>query len=261
MIKSRSKRILITNDDGYNAVGLKLLEAIALSLSDDVWIVAPEAEQSGKGHALTLSEPLRFRQVDEKYFAVKGTPTDCVMMALHRIMPDDQKPTLLLSGVNRGCNLAEDMTYSGTISAAMEGTICGIPSVAFSQEIARHYPHDLFQTARDHGLSMLRKLLQVPWEDGVLMNVNFPLDSEHVRGIKVTSQGFRDDAELFITEREDVRGDDYYWLGFRRQYGSPKPGTDLAALQEGYISVTPLHLNLTHEKSLAAMRDSINKDF
>ncbi|NOZ43296.1 MAG: 5'/3'-nucleotidase SurE, partial [Alphaproteobacteria bacterium] len=136
------QRILITNDDGYNAVGLKVLEAIARSLSNDVWIVAPEAEQSGKGHALTLSEPLRFRQIDEKYFAVKGTPTDCVMMALQRIMPADQKPSLLLSGVNNGSNLAEDTTYSGTISAAMEGTLCAIPSVAFSQETARGHSGD-----------------------------------------------------------------------------------------------------------------------
>lgn len=252
---------MITNDDGYNATGLKVLESIARSLSNDVWIVAPEEEQSGKGHALTLNEPLRFRQIDEKYFAVKGTPTDCVMMALHRIMPPDQKPSLLLSGINKGSNLAEDTTYSGTISAAMEGTICGIPSVAFSQETARDYAYDLFQVARDHGISVLRKLLDIPWQDGVFMNVNFPLDAEQVRGIRVTSQGFRDNAELFIDEREDLRGDNYYWLGFRRQYGSPEPETDLAAIKDGYISITPLHLNLTHEKSLVTIGDKINKDF
>jgi len=139
MNESRTKRILVTNDDGFETPGLKLLTEIAHGLSDDVWVVAPEEEQSGKGHALSLDTPLRYRQVAEQSFVVKGTPTDCVMMALHKIILEDQKPTLLLSGINRGSNLAEDMTYSGTISAAMEGTICGIPSIALSQEVNRDW--------------------------------------------------------------------------------------------------------------------------
>jgi len=256
-----TKCILITNDDGYKSDGLKLLESLARSLSDDVWIVAPEEEQSGKGHALSLNEPVRYRRLGDKHFAVKGTPTDCVMMAIHKIMPEDHFPTLLLSGVNRGSNLAEDMTYSGTISAAMEGTLCGIPSIALSQEVAKDYPHDVFQVCRDHGLSVLRDLISIPWEKGTLMNINFPLNSENVKGVKATSQGFRDDAEVFIDARVDVRGRPYYWIGFRRQFGVPKIGTDLAAVEDGYISVTPLHLDLTHEESLLTMGDNINKDF
>ncbi len=252
-----TQRILITNDDGYNSSGLKLLEGLAKSLSNDVWIVAPEEEQSGKGHALSLHEPVRYRQIDEKYFAVKGTPTDCVMMALHKILPE--KPTLLLSGINRGVNLAEDMTYSGTISAAMEGTICGIPSIAFSQEVARDYPYDLFQSSRDHGLGILKNLIASPWESGVFMNVNFPLNSEKLKGVRATSQGFRDDAEVFIDERHDLRGSHYYWIGFKRQYGEPVFGTDLAAIKDNYISVSPLHLNLTHEKMLSTISKTMNK--
>lgn len=259
MTESIAQRILVTNDDGYNSPGLKVMEAIARAISDDVWIVAPEEEQSGKGHALSLHEPVRIRQIDEQYFAVKGTPTDCVIMALHEIMP--ARPTLILSGVNRGVNLAEDMTYSGTISAAMEGTICSIPSIAFSQEVAKDYPGDLFQTSRLHGLSMVKKLIAEPWEKGVFLNINFPLHTDQVKGIKTTTQGFRDDAEVFINGRQDPRGGNYYWIGFRRQYGTPKTGTDLAAIENGYISVTPLHLDLTHEKSMLSIGNIINKDF
>ena len=261
MSETRTQRILVTNDDGYEAPGLKLLVEFARGLSDDVWIVAPEEEQSGKGHALSLNEPLRYRQVGEQSFTVKGTPTDCVMMALHQIISEDQKPTLLLSGINRGCNLAEDMTYSGTISAAMEGTICGIPSIALSQEVNKDYSDDLFQVVRQYGLSVLREMISIPWDKGVFMNVNFPLYPDQVKGIKTTCQGFRDDAELFINEREDPRGNNYYWIGFRRQYGAPKGGTDLAAIKNGYISVTPLHLDLTHEESLTNIGKKINKEF
>lgn len=257
----KSRPILVTNDDGYNSAGLLLLVELAKSLSDNVWIVAPEEEQSGKGHSLSLQEPVRYRQVAEKYFAVKGTPTDCVMMALHQILPQGETPALLLSGINRGVNLAEDMTYSGTISAAMEGTICGIPSIALSQEIAKDHNGDLYQVARDHGGTVLADLIAEQWEEGVLININFPLDPEQVKGVKITSQGFREDAELFINEREDPRGGHYYWIGFRRQYGSPEQGTDLAAIQDSYISVTPLHLNLTHEQSLATLRGKIDKEF
>ncbi len=259
MSSSISTRILITNDDGYNSPGLKLLEGMARSISDDVWIVAPEEEQSGKGHSLSLHEPVRYRQIDEKFFSVKGTPTDCVMMATHTLMPE--KPTLLLSGVNRGVNLAEDMTYSGTISAAMEGTICQIPSIAFSQEVKRDYPSDLYQVARERGLSVLKKLISVPWQAGVFMNVNFPLYPDKLKGIRTTHQGFRDDAELFIEKRKDPRGGNYYWIGFRREYGEPEPETDLAAIKDGYISVTPLHLNLTHENSLLTIKEQMDKNF
>ncbi len=259
MTEALSTRILITNDDGYEAPGLKILEEMARAISDDVWIVAPEEEQSGKGHSLSLNVPVRYRQVAEQYFSVRGTPTDCVMMATHVIMP--QRPTLLLSGINRGVNLAEDMTYSGTISAAMEGTICDIPSIAFSQEIIRNYSGDPYEVSGTCGLAILKNLISVPWNAGTFINVNFPLDPGRLKGIKTTRQGFRDDAELFIDERKDPRGGRYYWIGFRRQYGSPEAGTDLAAIKEGYISVTPLHLDMTHEDYLLTLGNKMNKEF
>ena len=153
------------------------------------------------------------------------------------------------------------MTYSGTISAAMEGTICGIPSIAFSQEVAKDFDGDLYQVARRHGLDVLRDIISIPWDRGVFMNVNFPLHPDLVKGIETTRQGFRDDAELFINEREDPRGKNYYWIGFRRQYGAPKAGTDLSAIKRGYISISPLHLDLTHEESLSTLARSVNTEF
>lgn len=253
-------RILVTNDDGISAPGIKLLEEIARKLSDDVWVVAPDSEQSGKGHALTLTEPLRYRALDERHFAVKGTPTDCVMMAVHTIIPG-KKPDLLLSGINRGCNLAEDMTYSGTISAAMEGVICGIPSIAISQEVDKENRQDPFIVAEKYGLDILKELIDTGWDEGILMNVNFPPDRDVVKGVRSVRQGFRDDAELFIDKRDDLRGGNYFWIGFRRAYGNPEAGTDLQAIRDGYISITPLHLDLTHEKTLLTLSNKMNKDF
>ena len=260
MMQPSPRRILVTNDDGINAPGLEILEKIAHELSDDVWTVAPEVEQSGKGHALTLTEPLRYRQVAERRFAVMGTPTDCVMLATHSIIPDG-KPTLLLSGINRGGNLAEDMTYSGTIAAAMEGTICGIPSIALSQDVDKRNRENPFPTAEKYGLEIVRSLIEESWEDGILLNVNFPTDVNTVKGIRATHQGFRSEAELFIEERQDLRNNNYYWIGFRRAYGNAVEATDLEAMLEDNISVTPLHLDLTHYTTYNSLRKSINRDF
>ncbi|WP_417318392.1 5'/3'-nucleotidase SurE [Emcibacter sp.] len=260
MMQPDPRRILVTNDDGINAPGLEILERIAHELSDDVWTVAPEVEQSGKGHALTLTEPLRYRQISERRFAVTGTPTDCVMLATHRIIPDE-KPTLLLSGINRGGNLAEDMTYSGTIAAAMEGTICGIPSIALSQDVDKRNRRNPFPVSEKYALDVVRNVIAESWEDGILINVNFPTDVSAVRGIRATHQGFRDEAELFIEERQDLRNNNYYWIGFRRAYGTPMESTDLEAMTEDYISVTPLHLDLTHYTTYNSLRKNINRDF
>lgn len=246
-------RILLTNDDGINAYGLKVLEGIARSISDDVWIVAPELEQSGASHCLTLSQPLRLRELGPKHFAVQGTPTDCVMLAIHEIITD-KKPTLLLSGVNRGANLAEDVTYSGTIAGAMEGLLCGIPSVAFSQVVGRQTVPEHYETAIKHGPDLLRSLLETGWDPKCLLNVNFPgTPPDEVKGIEVTRQGFRDESEITIEKREDGRGLPYYWLGLKRNYGNPDHGIDLQAVRDGYISVTPLHLDLTHDRALPGL--------
>lgn len=256
-----SHRILITNDDGINAAGLAVLENIARSISDDVWVVAPESEQSGAGHGLTLSEPLRVRRVSEKKFAVQGTPTDCIMLAVHNIIKD-KKPTLVLSGVNRGSNLAEDVTYSGTIAGAMEGLLCGIPSIALSQSMGRRDQPEYWGVAEHYGPIVVRELLEQGWARGVLINVNFPgLDVSKVKGINVTYQGFRDESELIIDERVDARGIPYFWFGLRRAYGEPGKDTDLQAVRDGYISVTPLHLDLTHHESREALTKALERQF
>lgn len=237
--------ILITNDDGINAPGLAVLEAIAREIGDDVTIVAPELDQSGVAHSLTLNDPLRLRQISPSHFAVKGTPTDCVIMAVHKIL-DGRKPDLVLSGVNRGHNVAEDVTYSGTVAGAMEGTILGIPAIALSQS----YPpggHNAvpFDCARTHAPGVIRKVLKAGIPPETLINVNFPrCPPEDVRGISITGQGKRDTL-LRIEERFDGRRNPYYWIGFQRLQGTPADGTDLAALADNRISVTPLQVNLT----------------
>lgn len=248
-------RILLTNDDGVNARGLRLLEAIARRLSDDIWIIAPTEEQSGAGHSLTLSTPVRLRRHDERRFSVTGTPTDAVMMGLAEIM-QDARPDLVLSGVNRGANLGEDVTYSGTVSAAMEGALAGIPSIALSQCYARQGMGDMvpFAAAEAWAGRVLRPLIETPMAPRTLLNVNFPaLPPDEIRGVRIVRQGLRDYGRLQIDRRTDPRGYDYYWFGLGPMIETPGHMTDLEAIADGYVSVTPLHLDLTHEPSLAAM--------
>ena len=249
----RRKRILLTNDDGINAPGMKVLQRIARSLSNDVWVVAPEGEHSGASHSLTLTAPLRLRKISAKKFAVEGTPTDCVMMAMNQVMADNP-PDLLLSGVNRGANMGEDVTYSGTIAAAMEGTLVGVPSIALSQSFANrkvmHWP-----TAEQHASDIIRRLVAVGWSRDVLMNVNFPdcLPGD-VKGVEVVRQGRRDFSALNIEQRIDARERPYYWIGFRPIQGQPEEGTDIRATEEGRIAITPLHLDLTENKALKQLK-------
>ena len=249
----RRKRILLTNDDGIDAPGMKVLQRIARALSDDVWVVAPETEYSGASRSLTLTSPLRLRKITSRKFAVEGTPTDCVMMALSQVM-GDKRPDLLLSGINRGANMAEDVTYSGTIGAAMEGTLVGVPSIALSQSFAnRKVMH--WATAEQHAGDIIRRLVALGWPKDVLMNVNFPdvLPGE-VKGVEVVRQGRRDLTALNIEQRIDAREKPYYWIGFRPTQGAPKAGTDLSATEEGRIAITPLHLDLTENKTLKQLK-------
>lgn len=250
-------RILLTNDDGIDAPGLHALRQIASELSDDVWVVAPERNQSGAGHSLTLHEPLRMRELDPRAFAVTGTPTDCVIMAVRHILTD-KAPTLVLSGVNRGANLAEDVTYSGTIAGAFEGTTLGIRSIALSLAYGIEPGKGLrWETAIAHAPALIRKLLALKWDPWSLMNVNFPdCDPDKVAGIKVTEQGRRDPGMLAIDERQDTWGTPYYWLAFKRRRSNAPDGSDLAAIYANQISVTPLYLNLTHQ----AMRDRLKDE-
>jgi len=254
----RRKRILLTNDDGINAPGMKVLRRIASTLSDDVWVVAPETEHSGAGHSLTLTAPLRLRKISTRKFAVRGTPTDCVMMALNQVMADN-RPDLLLSGINRGANMGEDVTYSGTIAAAMEGTLVGVPSIALSQSFANrkimHWP-----TAEQHAGDIIRRLVALGWPADVLMNVNFPdVLPDDVQGIEVCRQGRRDFSTLNIEQRIDAREQPYYWIGFRPIQGVPKAGTDLAVTEAGRIAITPLHLDLTENKTLKQLKATFTK--
>lgn len=247
-------RILLTNDDGVHAPGLAVLEEIARAISDDIWIVAPAEEQSGAGHSLTLSRPLRMRQHGEKHYSVSGTPTDAVMMAVGHLM-QDCPPDLVLSGVNRGANLAEDVTYSGTVSAAMEGAISGIHSIALSQVYRKEKKGDAvpFDAARAWGERVVRALITLPHNPKTLMNVNFPpIAPDAVKGIKVARQGFHEVDRTRIVPGVDPRGYPFFWFGLDHSDSVP-PDSDLAAVAEGYISVTPLHYDLTHDASLKAV--------
>ncbi|WP_309753176.1 5'/3'-nucleotidase SurE [Novosphingobium sp.] len=247
-------RILLTNDDGIHAPGLDVLEKLARQFSDDIWIVAPAEEQSGAGHSLTLNRPVRLRQYDERRFAVSGTPTDAVMMALRKVLPG--KPDLILSGVNRGANLGDDVTYSGTVSAAIEGALAGIPSIALSQVYAKEGMGDdvPFAAAEAWGAKVLARLLDAPFAPRTLVNVNFPaLPAQDVHGIRVVRQGFHDYARGSLVEGTDPRGYQYYWFGLHGIEQTPGHASDLEAIQDGYVSVTPLQLDLTHEGSLGEL--------
>ena len=252
-------RILVTNDDGITAPGLVTLEAIAAELSDDVWVVAPAEEQSGAGHSLTLSQPVRVRAVSPRRFAVRGTPTDCVMLALGAVLKD-HKPDLILSGVNRGGNLAEDVTYSGTVSAAMEGCLAGIRSIALSQVMSNYtLGKEDFSAAAAHGADIIRRVQTIDWPKGVLININFPpVAPEKVAGVRVTEQGFRDYGNIHLVERMDPRGFPYFWHGFGREQSTPGHRTDLEAMHDSCVSVTPLHLDMTHHETLVALRSALS---
>lgn len=247
-------RILLTNDDGVHAPGLKVLETIARTLSDDIWIVAPSEEQSGAGHSLTLSRPLRIRKHGEKHYSVTGTPTDAVMMAMGHLMKDCP-PDLILSGVNRGANLAEDVTYSGTVAAAMEGAISSVRSIALSQVYSREGMGDNvpFACAEAWGEKVLHPLIAMPAGKRMLINVNFPaIDPADVKGVRVVRQGFHDIDRTRIIEGTDPRGYRYYWFGLGNSDAVPE-GSDLEAISQGYITVTPLHYDLTHGGSMDAV--------
>lgn len=254
-------RILITNDDGIHAQGLAALETIAATLSDDVWICAPEFEQSGASRSLTLSEPLRVRRLDPRRFAVQGTPTDCVMLGIQYLV-DGAKPDLVLSGVNRGLNAAEDVTMSGTVAGAIEGMALGVPAIALSQMMGpyRGDRREDFAIAETHAPALLSRLVAAGWPAGVILNVNFPIAlAADGAAVVATRQGFRDVRTRYAEQRTDLRGRDYFWLGYRAEPSRPAEGTDLAAIYAGRISVTPLHIDLTHAPTVEALGATLGK--
>src|SRR5580704_9810099 len=242
-------RILVTNDDGIHAEGLDVCEKIARALSDDVWVIAPEYDQSGVAHSLSLNDPLRLRQVAERRFAVRGTPTDCVIMGARHVL-NGKGPDLILSGVNRGRNAGEDVIYSGTVAGAVEGTVIGVPSLALSQAFGARTgraPH--WDTSLQFAPDIIRRVIAQGIPKDILINVNFPdCPPGEVKRIAVTAQGRRRQERLHIDQRKDGRGNAYYWIAYALQ-GTAKAaqGTDLAALDEHCVSVTPLKLDMTDE--------------
>jgi 5'-nucleotidase len=242
-------RILVTNDDGIHAEGLDVCEQIARSLSDDVWVIAPEYDQSGVAHSLSLNDPLRLRQVAERRFAVRGTPTDCVIMGARHLL-NGKAPDLVLSGVNRGRNAGEDVIYSGTVAGAVEGTVIGVPSLALSQAYgARSGREPHWETSLKFGPDIIRRVVAEGIPRDVLINVNFPdCAPAEVKRIAVTAQGRRRQERVQIDQRKDGRGNPYYWIAYMRHGHVPaEDGTDLAALDERCIAITPLKLDMTDE--------------
>jgi 5'-nucleotidase len=248
------ERILVSNDDGIDAPGIKLLERIARELSPDVWVVAPEMEQSGAGHSLTTRRPIRLTEMSPHRYIVDGTPTDCVLIALKRLLRG-RPPTLVLSGINAGGNVAEDMTYSGTVAAAMEATLFGIPAIALSQEY-KDRGNISWASSEAFAAEAIRRIVAAaaPWPKDTFFNVNFPAASPAmVRGLAITHQGKRILGDN-ISEGIDPRGRPYFWIGPAKPAGGATPGSDLAALAEDWVSITPAHLNLTHVEVAEKLR-------
>lgn len=255
-------RILVTNDDGIHAPGLKVLEEAAKQLSSDVWVVAPEAEQSGAGHSLSIHAPLRYVKYDDRRFGVKGTPTDCVLLAVEQLLPKSGKrPDIVLSGVNRGNNVAEDVTHSGTIAATMEGTLCGIPSIAFSQAFAM-WDADVqvhYDLAKKHIAELVRQIMAAGLPPLTLMNVNFPdlPEGTPAKGVKVVAQGRRPLGKE-LEERHDKKGRPYYWVSWDYDDAQKVEGeTDLTQISAGYITLTPLKMDLTDYSALESFSKKV----
>lgn len=246
--RDRTARILITNDDGIHADGIKALED-AMDEVGEVYVVAPESEQSGASHSLTLSRPLRIRQIDERHWTVDGTPTDCVTMALNQILLPNERPDICVSGINHGANLGDDATYSGTVAGAMEATILGVTGIAFS--LVANRSQDFTESARI-AREVVLKALEFGVPEMTLLNVNVPKGVP--RGIKVTKQGFKT-ARPVISEHIDPRGKLYYWIGEERVGFRAEGGTDFEAIDEGYVSVTPMRSDLTNHPAIVAMED------
>ena len=247
----KGKRILLSNDDGISAQGLAVLEKIARALSDDVWVIAPAAEQSGAGHSLTLHHPLRPVKIADKRYSINGTPTDCVLLAINHLMKD-HPPDLVLSGINMGVNLGEDVHYSGTVAAAMEGALLGFRAIAFSQSF-NDEENIHWNTGATLGPDIVRKACAAGWAQNVLININFPNCAvAQVKGVQVVRQGKHKVGDDLI-HRHDPRGRPYIWIAGRRLADASAGGTDLKAIADGYVSITPLNIDLTHDATMQAL--------
>lgn len=248
----KKARVLLSNDDGIHAPGLKALEDAIRPLVGELWVVAPETEQSATSHSLTLRRPLRIRHLSDHRYAIDGTPTDAVLLGVNEVMKDG-RPDLILSGINRGGNLGEDVTYSGTVAAAMEGALLGIPSIALSQVYEDRHKVK-WATAKNWIPKVVKQLLSAGWPKGIFMNVNFPdRTAAKVTGIEVCRQGRRKIGGG-LSRGVDPRGDEYFWIGPQRDEEKFLKGSDLAAVNSGAVAVTPLALDLTHGATLKALK-------
>jgi len=239
-------RILLTNDDGIHSHGLIRLEE-ALKEVGDVFVVAPASEMSGASHSLTLARPLRIRQLDDRHWTVDGTPTDCVTLALNKILPQEDLPDICASGINHGGNLGDDATYSGTVAGALEATILGVPGLAFSLVARENFD---FNESANFALTAVKKVLAEGLPEGTLLNINIP--PGEIRGVRVTRQGIKN-ARPVITEHIDPRGKPYFWIGEEYFSTNSADGTDYHAVELGYISVTPLKSDMTDHRALTAI--------
>jgi 5'-nucleotidase len=248
-------RILISNDDSIHATGIKVLEKIARELTDDVWVCAPETEQSGASHSLTIHRPLRMRTYDERHFSVDGTPTDCVMLAMSHLLKD-HRPDLVLSGINHGANIGDDITYSGTVAVAMEATLLGVRAIAVSQRVEEGEALS-FAGPEARAAALIRKLAGAAWPDNVMLNINFPsVAPDAITSTRLVRHGRRKLGDD-LRERFDPRGRSYFWIGPQRSDAEVAHDTDIAVVEGGGISVTPLYLDLTHFHSLPTFAEAL----
>lgn len=266
MSRRADRRILLVNDDGINAPGMRVLESVARQIAEEVFVVAPEKNRSGASHSLSIGVPVRVRKVDRFHFAVTGTPTECVMLALQELLTD-KRPTVCLAGINRGPNLADDTAYSGTIAAARESTQLGVPAVAMSQVFVpgeKNYRlgedrkiH--WETSERWALPVLKRLLANDWDDSVFINLNFPgVAPEQVRGLRITRQGRRPPG-CYVLERDaDANGGPCYRMLLAYEDGTPSPDSDIKAIADGYISLSPLSLDLTSTESLGTLAEKMD---
>jgi 5'/3'-nucleotidase len=239
-------RILVTNDDGIHSDGLQILEK-ALKELGDVYVVAPMSEMSGASHSLTLARPLRIRQMDDRHWAIDGTPTDCVTLALNKILPVDERPDICVSGINHGGNLGDDATYSGTVAGALEASILGVPGIALSLVARDNFD---FRQSAAIAVAAARKVLEEGLPEGTLLNINIP--QGEIKGVRVTRQGIKN-ARPVITEHIDPRGKPYFWIGEEYFSTNSAEGTDYNAVELGYVSVTPLRSDMTDHQALTAL--------
>jgi 5'-nucleotidase len=249
-------RILLTNDDGIDAPGLAVLERIAVELAREVWVVAPEHDQSGVSHAVSLHHPIRVAERGLRRWAVTGTPGDCVVMAASHLM-QGSPPQLLLSGVNRGANLGIETVFSGTVGGAMTGMMLGIPAIALSQAWTDR-AHVRWDTAATLGPPIVRRLWDIGWSAATCLSVNFPdLPPDEVGPLTLARQGAGTVQGMDVEARTDPRGLTYYWVGFRRGERDQGPESDIEALNAGRITVTPLRYDRTDEEAYAILGRSL----